>query len=133
MAHYEVVLMIRKAWTFAAALAATVLLSSAFAHHGWDWTQDEQTEMTGTITSIYIGPPHPRLEITTEDGPWSVDLGNPRQTQSAGFVEGSAAVGDVILIRGHRSADNNEKLIKAVRATIDGRQYDFYPDLIRED
>jgi hypothetical protein len=133
MAHYEVVLMIRKAWTFAAALAATVLLSSAIAHHGWDWTQDEQTEMTGTITSIYIGPPHPRLEITTEDGPWSVDLGNPRQTQSAGFVEGSAAVGDVILIRGHRSADNDEKLIKAVRATIDGRQYDFYPDLIRED
>lgn len=125
--------MIRKAWTLAAALAATVLLSSAIAHHGWDWTQDEQTEMTGTITSIYIGPPHPRLEITTEDGPWSVDLGNPRQTQSAGFVEGSAAVGDVILIRGHRSADNNEKLIKAVRATIDGRQYDFYPDLIRED
>ena len=125
--------MIRKAWTFAAALAATVLLSSAIAHHGWDWTQDEQTEMTGTITSIYIGPPHPRLEITTEDGPWSVDLGNPRQTQSAGFVEGSAAVGDVILIRGHRSADNDEKLIKAVRATIDGRQYDFYPDLIRED
>jgi len=126
-------MMIRKAWTLAAGLATTVLISSAFAHHGWDWTQDEQTEMTGTITSIYIGPPHPRLEITTEDGPWSVDLGNPRQTQSAGFVEGTAAVGDVVLIRGHRSADNNEKLIKAVRATIDGRQYDFYPDLIRED
>lgn len=126
-------MMIRKAWNLAAALATTVLISSAFAHHGWDWTQDEQTEMTGTIISIYIGPPHPRLEITTEDGPWSVDLGNPRQTQSAGFVEGSAAVGDEILIRGHRSADNNEKLIKAVRATIDGRQYDFYPDLIRED
>jgi hypothetical protein len=126
-------MMIRKAWTLAAGLAATVMISSAIAHHGWDWTQDEQTEMTGTITSIYIGPPHPRLEITTEDGPWSVDLGNPRQTQSAGFVEGSAAVGDVILIRGHRSADNDEKLIKAVRATIDGRQYDFYPDLIRED
>jgi len=126
-------MVIRKAWTLAAGLVATVLISSAFAHHGWDWTQDEQTEMTGTITSIYIGPPHPRLEITTEDGPWSVDLGNPRQTQSAGFVEGSAAVGDVVLIRGHRSADNDEKLIKAVRATIDGRQYDFYPDLIRED
>lgn len=125
--------MTRNAWTLSAGLATTLLISGAFAHHGWDWTQDQQTELTGTITSIYIGPPHPRLEITTADGPWAVDLGNPRQTQSAGFVEGSAAVGDTVLIRGHRSADGDEKLIKAVRATIDGRQYDFYPDLIRED
>jgi hypothetical protein len=125
--------MIKKAWTIAAGLATTVLISGAFAHHGWNWTQDAQTEMTGTITSIYIGPPHPRLEITTEDGPWAVDLGNPNQTRNAGFIEGSAAVGDQVLIRGHRSADTSEKLIKAVRATIDGRQYDFYPDLIRED
>ena len=125
--------MIKAAWITLTALAATLLFSSALAHHGWDWTNDEQTEMTGTITSIYIGPPHPRLEITTDDGAWTVDLGNPRQTRDAGFVEGSAAVGDTVLIRGHRSADNNEKLIKAVRATIDGREFDFYPDLIRED
>lgn len=88
-------MMTTKAWTLAAGLATTLLISGASAHHGWDWTQDEQTEMTGTITSIYIGPPHPRIEITTADG--------------------------------------DEKLMKAVRATIDGRQYDFYPDLIRED
>ena len=117
----------------AAALTSSALMSAAIAHHGWNWTQDEQTEMTGTITSIYIGPPHPRLEITTEDGPWTVDLGNPRQTQDAGFVDGSASVGDQVLVRGHRSADTGEKLIKAVRATINGQQFDFYPDLIRED
>jgi hypothetical protein len=117
----------------AVALTSGALMSAAIAHHGWNWAQDEQTEMTGTITSIYIGPPHPRLEITTEEGAWTVDLGNPRQTRSAGFVEGSASVGDQILVRGHRSADTNEKLIKAVRATIGGQQFDFYPDLIRED
>lgn len=117
----------------AAALTSSALMSAAIAHHGWNWTQDEQTEMTGTITSIYIGPPHPRIEITTEDGPWTVDFGNPRQTLAAGFVEGSASVGDQVLVRGHRSADTGEKLIKAVRATINGQQFDFYPDLIRED
>lgn len=125
--------MTAKVWFISAGLATGILMSSTFAHHGWDWTQDAQTEITGTITSIYIGAPHPRLEITTDDGPWAVDLGNPRQTRDAGFVEGSATVGDQVLIRGHRSADGNQKLIKAVRATISGRQYDFYPDLIRED
>lgn len=47
-------------------------------------------------------------------------------------MEGEAAVGDEVVIRGHRSNDPDEKLIKAVRATIDERQYDFYPDRIRE-
>ena len=29
----------------------------ALAHHGWNWTEDKQTEMTGEITEIFIGPP----------------------------------------------------------------------------
>lgn len=114
--------------------AATLLLSAAWAHHGWTWAEDEQTEMTGTILDIYIGPPHPRLSIeTADDGRWTVDLGNPRQTEDAGFVEGEAKVGDTVLVRGHRSKNSEDKLIKAVRITIDGRQYTFYPQLLKED
>ncbi len=113
--------------------ASLLMFSNSSAHHGWAWAQDAQTEMTGTISDIYFGFPHPRLIIETTDGQWTVDLGNPRQTEDAGFVEGEAAIGDQVLIRGHRSADDNEKLIKAVRATIDGRQYTFYPQLLRED
>lgn len=109
-------------------------VSSSWAHHGWTWAENEQTEMTGTITEIYIGYPHPRLKIDTEgDGEWTVDLGNPRQTEDAGFVEGSASVGDEVLVRGHRSRDADEKLIKAVRISIDGQYFTFYPNLLRED
>ena len=121
------------AYSVISGFIALLLVSGAIAHHGWNWAEDDQTEMTGTITDIYIGPPHPRLMIDTEDGPWQVDLGNPNQTRNAGFVEGSASVGDTVLVRGHRSTNGDEKLIKAVRATIDDQQYDFYPDLIRED
>ncbi len=119
-------------------LITTALLalgwSLAQAHHGWTWAEDEQTEMTGTITEIYVGPPHPRLMIETEDeGRWQVDLGNPRQTADAGFDQNSTEVGATVLVRGHRSRDADEKLIKAVRITIDGQQYTFYPQLLRED
>lgn len=125
----------RKLFGFASAVfaAALVTMASAIAHHGWDWTEDEQTEMTGTITEIYIGPPHPRLMIDTPDGPWQVDLGNPRQTRDAGFIEGEAEVGDQVLIRGHWSNNSDERIIKAVRATINDTQYTFYPNLLQED
>lgn len=116
------------------AAAFLLLATAAFAHHGWNWAEDEQTEMTGTIQEIYVGPPHPRLVIeTAEEGQWTVDLGNPRQTADAGFDADEAAVGDQVLVRGHRSKDAAEKLIKAVRITIDDRQYTFYPNLLRED
>lgn len=117
----------------ASAAAAALLVSAAWAHHGWQWAEDEQTEMTGTIDEIFVGPPHPRLMITTEHGSYQVDLGNPRQTAEAGFDEDEAQVGDTVLVRGHRSRNADEKLIKAVRITIDDRQYTFYPQLLRED
>lgn len=116
-----------------AILLTLLWLPDATAHHGWDWTEKQQTEMTGTITEVYIGPPHPRLIIETEDGRWQVDLGNPRQTLAAGFVEGEAKAGDTVLVRGHRSAKKEERIIKAVRATINDKQYTFYPQLLQQD
>lgn len=107
--------------------------SDAAAHHGWAWTEKEQTEIAGTITEIFIGPPHPRLMIVATTGTWQVDLGNPRQTRDAGFTEGEATVGDNVLVRGHRSVKQEEQIIKAVRATINGKQYTFYPERVRED
>lgn len=112
--------------------AAVLFVSSAVAHHGWNWAEPQQTRMTGTIQRIYIGPPHPQLQIMTEDdGQWTVDLGNPQQTRNAGFVEGSAKEGDRVVILGNRSGESGQKLIKAVRATIDGRNFDFYPERIQ--
>lgn len=42
------------------------MLGAAWAHHGWNWAEDEQTEMTGIIDEIYVGYTHPRLMIETE-------------------------------------------------------------------
>lgn len=74
--------------TALAALLMTVGLfgASALAHHGWSWAQDDQVRMTGTIRDIYLGPPHPTLRVESKDGLWTVELGNPGRTRSAGFV-----------------------------------------------
>lgn len=117
-----------------AASVSMLFAAAAQAHHGWAWAEDEQTELHGTITEIYVGPPHPRLRIDADDGQsWQVDLGNPRQTADAGFDENSTELGASVLVRGHRSRNPAERVIKAVRITIDGQQFVFYPHLLRED
>lgn len=116
-----------------AATSVIVIATSAAAHHGWTWAQDEQSEVSGIIESISFAPPHPSLVVEIDGETWDIELGNPNQTQRAGFVEGEAEVGDEVIILGHRSLDENELLIKAVRLTIDGQNYDLYPDLIEGD
>lgn len=123
----------RTAHALAAALAGAALLgSAALAHHGWDWAEKEQTDIAGTIREIYIGPPHPTLKIeTADDGLWTIELANPRQTTNAGFVEGSAQPGNAVVVLGHRSPKKEQRLMKAVRITVEGKAYDLYPERIQ--
>ena len=118
------------------ALGAGLLLAlgarTAAAHHGWSWAEADQVEMTGTLKDIYVGPPHPRLQVEFPgQGLWTVELGNPSQTARAGFTETSAKVGDTVTALGNRSREAGERRLKAVRLTAGGRNYDFYPERIR--
>lgn len=115
-----------------AGVLGLLLVSGAYAHHGWSWADADQIELSGTIREISMAPPHPTLQVETEnDGVWRVELGNPRLTERSGFVEGVAKVGDPIVALGNRSLDPNEKRIKAVRITVAGKVYDIYPERIR--
>ncbi|HWX49850.1 MAG TPA: DUF6152 family protein [Roseomonas sp.] len=113
-------------------LAAMLSSAVAMAHHGWSWAEEEQVTLTGTVREVYIGQPHPTLRVeTAEDGVWLVELGNPRQTQRAGFVEGSAKPGDRVTALGNRSRQAGERRMKAVRITVGERRYDIYPERIQ--
>ncbi|WHO72414.1 DUF6152 family protein [Rhizobium sp. BT03] len=111
---------------------SAALATSAAAHHGWSWAEADQIELRGTIEKIAWGGPHPTLDVATaDDGVWHVELGNPRQTERSGFVEGVAKPGDQVTALGNRSQDRQEKRMKAVRITIGEKRYDIYPDRIR--
>lgn len=116
-----------------AALALFALATSASAHHGWNWAEEEQSELSGTIESLSFAPPHPSLTVDVDGEVWQVDLGNPNQTQQSGFAEESAQVGDEVTILGNRSLDASEMLMKAVRLTVNGENYDMYPERIQGD
>ena len=111
--------------------AAALAAGGAQAHHGWSWAEGEQMELTGTIREVTIAPPHPTLRVEGPDGIWTVELGNPSQTQRAGFVEGVARPGDRVVARGNRSQDRAERRMKAVRLTLGDRRFDIYPERIQ--
>ena len=115
-------------------VAAMVLFpTQTFAHHGWSWAEEELSELTGTISEISMAPPHPALRVTAEDGrEWQVDLGNPNQTQRSGFTGDTAEEGDDITVLGNRTKEPNKAHMKAVRITVDGKQYDMYPERIKD-
>lgn len=113
--------------------AMALFTTQAFAHHGWAWAEEEQSELKGTITEISMAPPHPVLHVKAQDGRlWQVDLGNPNQTQRSGFTGDTAKVGDDITVLGNRTKEPNEAHMKAVRITVGGKQYDMYPERIKE-
>ncbi len=115
------------------ATAMVLFTAQAFAHHGWAWAEEEQSELKGTITEISMVPPHPVLRVKAQDGRlWQVDLGNPNQTQRSGFTDDTAKVGDDITVLGNRTKEPNEAHMKAVRITVGGKQYDMYPERIKE-
>ncbi|MBY5458887.1 hypothetical protein HFO89_21340 [Rhizobium leguminosarum] len=113
-------------------MLSVVFTTGAIAHHGWSWAEADQIELRGTIEKISMGGPHPTLDVATvNDGVWLVELGNPRQTERSGFVEGVAKPGDQVVALGNRSQDPKEKRMKAVRLTIGEKRYDIYPDRIK--
>lgn len=113
-------------------MLAAASIGQALAHHGWEWAEDKQGELKGTIQSISMAPPHPTLQVKAADGTlWQVDLGNPGQTERSGFTATSAKAGDAIVVLGNRHKDPAKLQIKAVRITVAGKAYDMYPERIR--
>ena len=123
-------------WIYAVVITLGFLLglvSLAAAHHGWAWAEAEESTMDAVIEEVTIAPPHPSLRVRDADGVvWEIELGNPARTQRAGFVEGVAEPGDPVVILGNRALDAEERVMKAVRITLEGQQYDFYPERIDE-
>jgi len=118
---------IRAAMIAASLVGAAAVPLTAYAHHGWSWTESEESRLSGEITELSLGNPHAHLQIVNDEGTWEVDLAPPYATSRAGFVEGVAQVGDTATFTGHRSSDPGELRFKAETITVNGKTYDVYP------
>lgn len=111
----------------ALALALIAVPAGLAAHHGWSWTEDAETRLSGTIVTIHYGNPHAHLTLRNGQGVWEVDLAPPSQATRAGFVEGAAKAGERAVLTGHRARDPKVLGFKAETITVRGKTYDVYP------
>lgn len=119
----------RRARLALVAMIASVLLAcNALAHHGWGWATDEEFEITGKITSVKLGNPHGEVTLDVDGVKWLIEVGQPWRNQRAGLSTDLLSIGRVITVHGHRSAKTSERLVKAERVIIDGKDHNLYPD-----
>jgi hypothetical protein len=122
-------LSIRRTWLAQLALVAGIFLASgAVAHHGWGWATDKQFVLTGEITNVRLGNPHGEVTLNAGGEAWVVEVGQPWRNERAGLTEALLSIGQVITAHGHRSAKADERLMKAERVVINGKDYKLYPE-----
>lgn len=116
-------------------MAATVVLLGLLvhpvpgnAHHGWSWTIGGNIELIGVIQKVSLGMPHGVVTVDAEGEVWTVEVGQPWRNERAGLKPDDLAEGVEVRIIGEPSADPAQKLLKAERIYINGREYNLYPD-----
>ncbi|BES70608.1 DUF6152 family protein [Marinobacter nanhaiticus D15-8W] len=116
-------------WLIGLAFIVTLMATTvAHAHHGWAWATDEEFEIAGTITDVRLGNPHGEVTIDVDGEAWVVEVGQPWRNDRVGLTKDMLSPGREITVHGHRSADEGERLVKAERVVIDGKDYNLYPD-----
>lgn len=108
--------------------AATVPTAPALGHHGWAWATDEEFRLPGVARQIRNGNPHGMMTLATRSGEWRVETGQPWRMQQAGITGAILKPGVSLVVHGHRSAKQGERLMKAERLVINGKSYNLYPD-----
>jgi hypothetical protein len=110
------------------ALLALVAAGPVSAHHGWQWAEDKNSEITGVVKKAVLGNPHGILTLDVGGESWTVEVGQPWRNERAGLKDEMLSPGVELTAQGHRSADPKDKRLKAERIIIDGRRYNLYPD-----
>jgi len=112
----------------ASAAIAIAASMPAFAHHGWAWAEDGNSELAGVIVAAKLGNPHGELTLDVSGVKWVVEIGQPFRNERAGLKDEMLVKGVKLTVAGHRHADPKKKVFKAERVFIDGKKFDLYPD-----
>lgn len=119
---------LNKRMSISASLAAALLSSAAWAHHGWSWYGNEEFTLTATVKEIEFGNPHDRLVVEADGQTWNLLLSPPNRSRRAGLTEELIKVGDTITAFGHRRESGDNYEVKTERLQVGETLYNLYPD-----
>jgi len=108
---------------------SALIVSPAFAHHGWGGQEEAITTLNGTVVQgVSLAGPHATMRIRADGKVWDITLAPPPRTQASGLKEGVIPVGAEVTIHGHRNKDPKRLEVKTERVTWKDRTFNVYPD-----
>lgn len=112
----------KRNWSYCLpAVAAAMLASAAYAHHGWsEYDADKPLQLAGTIEQGGYVHPHGFVRLKTADKTWMVVLAPPSRMESRGLPPEQLAVGKRAMVYGYPHRSKGDEL-RAERITIDGK------------
>jgi len=110
-------------------LASALVVTPAFAHHGWGGQEEAITTLSGTVVQgVSLAGPHATMKIKVGNDVWDLTLAPPARTASAGLKEGLIPVGATVTVRGNRNLDHNRHEMKCIYVKQGSAEYHVYPD-----
>ena len=108
---------------------ASASAPAVLAHHGWAGYGNDGFSLSGNVQSAYLGNPHGVVKVRDGGGKvWDVVLGPPSYQNRAGLTDALVPAGATVTAEGHRHQDPNRLEMKTERLTVNGRNFDIYPD-----
>jgi len=118
-----------RAMLCAGLLASALIVTPAFAHHGWGGQEEAVTTLNGTVVQgVSLAGPHATMKIKVGNDVWDLTLAPPARTASAGLKEGLIPVGATVMVRGNRNLDHNRHEMKTIYIKNGASEYHVYPD-----
>ncbi len=111
----------------AGAFAASLVSSSAFAHHGAASIYDmsKETTIKATVTEYVWTNPHVELGISTSGGTTTellLELGSPPNIRNRGWASRTVKTGDVITVTFHPGLRGAKIGVVVKLITADGKE-----------
>lgn len=103
------------------ALLFTLLVSAAWAHHGWsEYDDTKPLQLSGTIETSGYQQPHGFVNLKTPGKTWHVVLAPPGRMDNRGLAKDMLATGNSATVYGYPHRTKPEQL-RAERITIAGK------------
>ncbi|ARP93542.1 DUF6152 family protein [Bordetella genomosp. 13] len=104
-----------------AALAATVVSTSAWAHHGWSsYDANKAVKIEAPVAEVRWRNPHAEIDISYQGETWDVVLAPLGRLESRGLPEQALTKGKTVTVEGYPRQDGTRE-IRAERITVDGK------------
>src|SRR6267154_3147080 len=104
-----------RAMLSATILASAMVVTPAFAHHGWGGQEEAVTTLSGTVVQgVSLSGPHATMKIKVGSDVWDLTLAPPARAERAGLKEGLIPVGATITVRGNRNLDHARHEMKCI-------------------